>query len=307
MRIEEFLRKLEKLKRGGTQYGLAPHKPVFLISLLDLMDRESFTQNRFEISATWVALFKENWNRLVDTPHRSEFGLPFFHLQNDGFWKIIRWDGTPLKVVIKSVFVLAEEVHHCELSPEVFELCQYPENRKRIRKYLLDLYFPRTQSFYNKPDYLPLLEEMEKSVLKESVESYLPQDDEDLGFIRSGAFQKVVLRVYNQTCCISGLRVVATSGISMVDACHITPFHQTGDNSISNGFALCPNLHRAFDRGLITIDSEYRVNVSHHFEEDASTYGIRRFEGQQILLPQRREYFPAIENFVWHGERVFRG
>ena len=268
MRIEEFLRKLDKLKRGGTKYGPAPHKPVFLISLLDFMDREGITENRFEISATWVALFKENWNRLVDTPHISEFGLPFFHLQTDGFWHVIRWDGTPLKAVIKSIFVLAEEVHHCELSPEVFELCRFPENRKRIRKHLLDFYFPRTQIYYNKPDYLPLLDELEKSVLNEPATTYLSTEDEDMGFIRSGAFQKVVLRVYNHTCCISGLRVVATSGISMVDACHITPFHQTGDNSITNGFALCPNFHRAFDRGLISIDSEYRVTVSPHFEED---------------------------------------
>lgn len=34
-----------------------------------------------------------------------------------------------------------------------------------------------------------------------------------------------------------------------------------GDDTIGNGLSLCPNLHHAFDRGLIAIDDEYRVLV----------------------------------------------
>jgi putative restriction endonuclease len=307
MRLEDFLVKLGKIRCAPTAYGPAPHKPVFLITLLDRMDRADLAINQFEISPEWVALFKGNWSLLVDSQNQSEFGLPFFHLQTDGFWKVIRWDGTQLKSVIKSMFVLAEEVHHCALTPEVYALCADPENRRRIRTFLLERYFPRTQSVYNKERYIPVLEDEELAVLNETQLSYTAQEDEDMGFIRSGAFQRVVLRVYNHTCSISGLRVVATSGISMVDACHITPFHQTGDNSISNGFTLCPNLHRAFDRGLIAVDAEYRVVVSRSFVEDQSSYGIRRFEGQPIQLPLRKKYFPSVEKFAWHREKVFRG
>lgn len=97
MQLADFLRHLDTLKRGGTPYGKAPHKPVFLLSLLDLLDREGLPENHFTVTAAWVALFKENFNRLVDTPHHSEFGLPFFHLQTDGFWVVYRRDGFELK------------------------------------------------------------------------------------------------------------------------------------------------------------------------------------------------------------------
>ena len=61
-------------------------------------------------------------------------------------------------------------------------------------------------------------------------------------------------QVYNHTCCISGMRLVSNHGFSMIDACHIVPFSLSKDDRINNGLALCPNLYRAFDRGLILVD-----------------------------------------------------
>ena len=48
----------------------------------------------------------------------------------------------------------------------------------------------------------------------------------------------------------------------------------------ANGVALCPNLHRAFDRHLFWIDADYRV---------------RRFEGQALRLPHRPEWWLGRE------------
>jgi len=86
-------------------------------------------------------------------------------------------------------------------------------------------------------------------------------------------------KIYNIKCCIFGLRVDATINVTMVDACHIVPFSISYDDTITNGLALCPNLHRAFDRGLIAISDDYRVVVSDAFVEDESSYSIRQFAG----------------------------
>ncbi len=37
MGIEEYKRLFGNLKRGSTQYGIAPHKPIFLLSFLDFV------------------------------------------------------------------------------------------------------------------------------------------------------------------------------------------------------------------------------------------------------------------------------
>ncbi len=102
------------------------------------------------------------------------------------------------------------------------------------------------------------------------------------------------------------MRVDATNNINMIDACHIIPFSESFDDTIANGIALCPNLHRAFDRGLIGIDGKYRVVVSNTFRENDCNYSIRNFEGKEIILPKQKEYYPNRENLDWHRDNVFK-
>ncbi|EOR95927.1 hypothetical protein ADIARSV_0877 [Arcticibacter svalbardensis MN12-7] len=64
------------------------------------------------------------------------------------------------------------------------------------------------------------------------------------------------------------MRLESTFGHSFIDACHIMPFSVSHDDIVNNGLALCPNLHRAFDRGLITIESAYSIVTSKHINED---------------------------------------
>ena len=57
------------------------------------------------------------------------------------------------------------------------------------------------------------------------------------------------------------------------------------------------NLHRAFDRGLITIDTAYRVKVSAGVIENAGhPYSLKQFNGLSISLPADRRYYPDPEN-----------
>lgn len=90
----------------------------------------------------------------------------------------------------------------------------------------------------------------------------------------------------------------------MIDACHIVPFSESYDDTISNGIALCPNLHRAFDRGLISIDENYRVMISPVFSEpELSSHSILQFEGQYIRLPDMQKFSPAQENLASHRKK----
>jgi len=67
------------------------------------------------------------------------------------------------------------------------------------------------------------------------------------------------------------MRLISNFGFSMIDACHIIPFKVSGDDRVTNGIALCPNLHRAFDRGLISVGDDFKILVSTHFAEDKAS------------------------------------
>ncbi len=133
----------------------------------------------------------------------------------------------------------------------------------------------------------------------------LSLDEEEI-FIRKGAFKKIVPRIYNQSCCISGMRIISSFAIQMVDACHIVPFSESHDDTITNGISLCPNLHRAFDRGLIAIDNDFNLMISEKFTEGGVDYSITQYANKKLMLPTDEKYYPAINNLEWHRENIFK-
>ena len=108
---------------------------------------------------------------------------------------------------------------------------------------------------------------------------------------------------YQEWDSISGMKIAANISVSMVDACHIVPFSQSYDDTITNGISLCPNLHRAFDRGLVSIDHNYKVLVKSTWREEQSQYSIKQFEGKQIILPSNSSQHPSPENLHSHRKR----
>jgi predicted restriction endonuclease len=47
--------------------------------------------------------------------------------------------------------------------------------------------------------------------------------------------------------------------------------------------------------------------VSKVFNENNSNYGLKQFEGKEISLPSYEKYFPLMDNFIWHRERIYKG
>ncbi|MNR42821.1 hypothetical protein D3C85_1613810 [compost metagenome] len=85
------------------------------------------------------------------------------------------------------------------------------------------------------------------------------------------------------------------------------PFSRTQNDSVTNGIALCPNMHRAFDRGLLSIDQDYHILVSQHVTEDKThPYALNALKGRQIILPQQQNHYPAQKALAWHRGEVFK-
>ena len=81
--LQKYLPAFSRLKRGVTPYGLAPHKPVLLLSLIEIIEKGIVENNQFEVNADLVATFKENWLLLVPTLHQPDFTQPFYYLQSE--------------------------------------------------------------------------------------------------------------------------------------------------------------------------------------------------------------------------------
>ncbi|NEM97857.1 HNH endonuclease [Pontibacter burrus] len=309
--LKLYLKKFIKLRQGVTKYGKAPHKPVLLLTLIDRFEKGEFSENRIYITPELVGLFKETFSLLARTAHKSEFSLPFYHLSGEGFWAVKTKSGATLNLHIKSINTLDEVVDYAYFTDDLYLLLINKESRNILKTALLDHYFSDTKTEYLKVKQGCYIQNLQSYLLNESTVEYRidpTETDEEEQYIRSGLFKKLVPQVYNHTCSISGMRLVSSHGFSMIDACHIVPFSLSKDDKITNGLALCPNLHRAFDRGLITVDVNLKVLVSDTIAEDISNnYALQHLKGRPLSLPFGAKHYPAVANLAWHRDQIFKG
>ncbi|MCF8236339.1 MAG: HNH endonuclease [Bacteroidales bacterium] len=105
--------------------------------------------------------------------------------------------------------------------------------------------------------------------------------------VNQSFFRKTILASYDFTCCITGLKCP-----DLLIAGHIIPWAEDQANRMNPRNGLCINaLHdRAFEHGLITITSEFRIKVSKNLKKKADSnienYFLK-YENREIILPTR--------------------
>ncbi|MBB2951603.1 HNH endonuclease [Sphingobacterium sp. JUb56] len=311
-----YLKAFLRLKQGITKYGKAPHKPVFLLTLIELIEQGLDNDNHFLVNADLVGLFQENWRLLVTTANQSDFTQPFFYLQSDqvdghSFWHIHTSNAIPMQAHIKSVSTLACIVAYASLSHELYVLLQSVEKRQLIRNAILAHYFPNQfQSYYDHKQigdgYYHNLQALVLNDPEVKYKHIVIHTEEDV-FVRSHLFKRYIPQLYQDTCAMTGMQLRSTYNHNFIDACHIVPFSISHDDNVTNGLALCPNLHRAFDRGLVSVDQDYRILVSRHIRElGEHPYSLKKLEGNKIIIPKSEQYHPSQENLAWHRREVFK-
>lgn len=314
--LNKYITKLSKVRVDRT-HGVAPHKPILLLSVFQLIENKTIKENKIYLTLELVALFRENWAKLVTTKHDCRITYPFYYLKSDRFWHLKPKNNlievNSLGSLVKSFSKLNEAIDYASVDEELFHLLVDKLNCNILISNLLEIYFPDTKSNFYGGSGQNEIENIEKQILNEDAVEYIAESKklirelrEEEVFLRSSVFKREVPKIYNYTCCISGMRITATENISMIDACHIVPFSESYNDSITNGIALCPNLHRAFDRGLIGVDENYKVIISSKFVEAETNYSLKKFAGNKILLPTNYNYAPLVRNFEWHRENVFK-
>lgn len=317
--LKYYLHRFTKLRRDN-KYGGAPHKPILLLSIINCFETNHFKTNQICITPELVGTFKSIWAEIVESErHHCLFSLPFFHMKSEPFWQLIPKKGFELllksNTKIRGLNNLRTAISFAQIDVELESLLRNENERQILKIAILEKYFPYfSNSSSSNNGYINTIK---SEILNEPSEEYKQRlfalqeqlnDDEfeEEKFIRSHLFKEQVHLSYDNSCSISRLKVEVTSNASLIDACHIIPFSHSFDDTISNGFALNPTLHRAFDRGLIAIDENYCVLVSDSFREsEKSEHSIRQYKGVEIFQPTKATHIPKIENFLWHRENIF--
>jgi putative restriction endonuclease len=309
--LKHYIDRILQVRRApyeseGKRYEgrLAPHKPVLLLTLIDWIETNRLSENQILLEDSFLKLFQHNWKLLVDDRPETRYLRPLFHMQTDGFWQLFDRAGRQPESYeeVDSKKRLKEKIAFGRLDNKLFKLLTNPDFRQLIRIAILNHFFEENQSSYlqeHPSDHFDTLQEFEEEVMVlEPKVRYGMRHIEFEGFLRDLAFRKQILRHYGHTCCISGLRIFEDAPI--IEAAHIQPLSISGNNHITNGLALCPNLHRAFDYGLISLTDQCEVLLKKGLNENESPYNLRQFAGKRISLPEKEQFFPHPKNLQWH-------
>jgi putative restriction endonuclease len=68
-----YTTRIRTLNRGMIGKTRAPHKPLFLLSIIDLIEATNLQKNQIPINDALKAIFIENWEQLVRTKNHRCF------------------------------------------------------------------------------------------------------------------------------------------------------------------------------------------------------------------------------------------
>ncbi len=167
-----------------------------------------------------------------------------------------------------------------------------------------------TSEYYGKL----LYQQVREKLLKQSFnENLIREDAPDKRYgkeqvikprIGQGAFKVLITDAYQRRCAITGEKT-----LPVLEAAHIKPYSLEGPHEINNGLLLRRDFHTLFDRGYITIDKEFNIEVSRRIKED---FGNGReyyahHGSKLIILPERREQLPDAHYLGWHNDNIYLG
>jgi putative restriction endonuclease len=294
----------------------APHKPLLLLSVMDLFAQGSITSNLIELGPELGELFTLYWAQVMPPGRRGNLAMPFFHLKSDGFWHLVPRPGKEAFLAearrIHSIHQLRDTVLGAKLDEELFVLLCAQESRDLLRTVLIETYFA--------PDLQPALVEqgliniesfqysqrlLEQARTEEAKER--PEDEDQYRpAVRDQGFRRAVTSAYDHRCALCGIRMLTPEGHTAVDAAHIVPRNISYNDDPRNGMALCRLCHWTFDEGLLGVSSDYLVIVSPQLAANENVPGhLLTLARRAIIGPAEHLLWPDLDALSWHRREVF--
>jgi putative restriction endonuclease len=298
----QWLERLYDLRRDKSGSHERPHKPVLLLSILDLLDHEAFPGNNIALSPDLVQTFKRYFAVVRRGDDKPTIENPFYYLAGDGFWQLVpKAGGRPLyepgKASGAPTITALREVHG-RFDEDLWQtIISEPHTRHQLREALIARYFPEHR------EQLAVLAGQKNAPVPETALREEPPG-------RDAAFRHTILEIYDYRCAACGIRVKISDALSLVQAAHIIPFGISRNDKPDNGLALCPNHHWAMDRFLIAPcpHPKHRAGIWQVGPAlDSRIDGQKdlvALHGQRVIPPTEEKFCPAIESLRWREQHL---
>ena len=253
-KYEKALKRLKVYREHSFPYGNAPHKPCFLLAVIDLIETGYIHQNEIRYEPRLLEKFDQYFKIIWPEKRPDRPYYPFVHLASAGFWNLHGQNNSKLeissterhKLAVSGHTRVSETVKFVSLSDDLYRCLQISKTRNQLREVIVDRWFP-DHRHQIKAEFNKLKQQIELGV--DILEDELVIDTNS-DFIeswrkfnqqRDSKFRIAVLSAYGYQCAATGWKLKATEDTTLLEAAHIIPLAEKPDNRPQNGMALTPN------------------------------------------------------------------
>lgn len=288
--LDEFLKQIAEIHMNrSTLLGPALKKPLLLLLLIAKIERGEMDQNRLhfsDIRGELTELIQRFGGRPIRSGAKPE--QPFCHLRTSPFWNLATQREYPSSETAR-VSDLMMPGSFASFDSAIYDVLRHSsQGRFQVFQFILDRWWPET------------LHDEIREQLGMQVPAIVNRP-------RNAFFVSQVLENYRFSCAFCGFHAVINGRAIGIDACHIHWHSASGPDVSENGIALCKLHHWAFDRGILTLDTEMCIGVASVFVvQSGGSLPLESLAGKSIAVPAR-ETPPATIHLNWHRQNVFLG
>ncbi len=285
-----------------------------LLAALDLARAGRLIENKLVYGPELIERYRAYFEAVRAPDEVLHPYYPFFHLKgelDDGtpsFWHLVPQPGRGCALQVidtpRRMSDVTGNVAYATLDPELHQLLQDDAAIDQLTEALSRKWFQRgLQDLAGVVQRTSRVSRYERSL---RIGTPIVLGGEPLpAFVRKPAFRRVVTQVYDYRCAATGVRILLPSGEAMVEAAHIHPFSEAGDDDPRNGIALSPDMHWALDRNLIAPGPDFRWHVSVLLDRRIpDNRGLCDLDGRELLLPTEPRLYPKRESLEWRIARL---
>lgn len=137
--LQHYCELFQRLHTAVISGQKAPHKAVLLLSVIELIEEKTISSPCIPLSDDLISRFNRNWKARV---HSDKFSptitTPYWHLQNESFWRLNTYDGSELKKTYSEKYL--REYTFAIIDIDLFELLTEADNAVKFKGIIRNTY-----------------------------------------------------------------------------------------------------------------------------------------------------------------------
>lgn len=146
--IEKYRQLFTHLSAARVKGGIAPHKAILLLSVIELIEFDILKQNRIILSTDIKDAFSYIWKRYIGVSpvFKSDISQPFWYMKSEPFWHLYHVNGSIVRVgESKPTLSAFESGYYAELDQELYDWLHDMTARATLRVALIVKYLSRPE------------------------------------------------------------------------------------------------------------------------------------------------------------------